>query len=158
MTTLKKIVDLIAAASKAGYASATKWDLGNELCLEDHRLRSLMNFERDVVKSTADDRDALPQWRAFLEAFDKKASYGHDHISINGKRGKRFRGAVAEAMDANQSLGVLARTFPQQDMTDDDVQPKLIVEAMTRTVGDRLSLVYAMLDREEEPAKEEDDE
>lgn len=69
----KKLAELIAAASAAGTATASDWESESGISIDDHRLRSLMNFERDVVQSTADDRDALPQWRAFLEAFDKEA-------------------------------------------------------------------------------------
>jgi hypothetical protein len=153
----KKLAELIAAASAAGTATASDWESDSGISIDDHRLRSLMNFERDVVKSTADDRDALPQWRAFEEAFDKKAK---DHfVRMDEKRARRFHKAMREAMEANESLAILARKFHLLDLQigGDEVQPKLVIDGMTSVVAKRLDLAYAMLIHAEEPEEEGND-
>lgn len=147
----KKLAELIAAASKAGTSRAEDWDKGN-IGLDEWRLRSLMDFERDVVKSTAVDSESVPQWQAFLEAFDKKAD--GSSVSMNEQRGRRFRDAVCEAMEANDSLACIARKFDLYDMTTDDVQPKLVVDGMTAAIGKRLNLLFAMVSNQEEPGEQ----
>lgn len=149
----QKLAELTAAASKAGADCASDWEPDNGIRMEDYRLRCLMNFEnsKGLVLSTS-DAEAIPQWRAFLEGFDKKA--GGNCVSMNEQRGSRFRDAVCEAMEANDSLACIARKFDLYDMTTDDVQPKLVVDGMTAAIGKRLNLLFAMMNNQEEPREQ----
>lgn len=153
----KKIAELIAVASKAGANRAEDWDRGNGISLDQWRLQSLMDFERDVVKSEAVDSEAMPQWQAFLAAFDKQAK---DYIvRLDEKGSERLHKAMREAIEANESLAILARKFRLLDLQigGAEVQPKLVIDGMTSVVANRLDLAYKLMIHEEEPEEAGDD-
>lgn len=71
--TPEKLHAAIEFARNAGANAATDRDSESGVDHDQHRIRSLMNFERDVVMSTADDTHAIPQWAAFLDAYDAQS-------------------------------------------------------------------------------------
>lgn len=71
--TPEKLQAAIELARKAGANAATDWDSESGVDHDQHRIRSLMNFERDVVMNTADDTHAMPQWEAFLDAYEAQS-------------------------------------------------------------------------------------
>lgn len=110
----------IAAAQQAGRNAAHDWEPGS-ISNSDHRLRSLMNFERDVVKSTWDDTEALPQWNAFLQAYDAEANArgseganGMPAIS-SGELRKKLEAAALDVCDQHQII-----TLAEEKIDDDD--------------------------------------
>lgn len=78
-------------------------------------------------------------------------------IEMAADRGARFHDALCEAMYANDNLAAVAKDFPFPDIGVGEVHPQLAVEAMTKAVAVRLSLLLSMLNNEERvdhPAKE----
>lgn len=156
----------IAAAQVAGRNGANDWEPGG-ISNSDHRLRSLMNFERDVVQSSYDDAEALPQWSAFLRAYDKAAG-SRDSAAANGApaiQNLGFRQDSAIAMDkerANrfvdvmrrvtrnvQSLNAAGASFPQNDLRDGEMDAATTVSAFCRQILDDISLAYGFIENEE---------
>lgn len=126
----KKLVELIAAASAAGTAAASDWESGSDISIDNHRLRSLMDFDRTVAHPTSGDIDGLPQWRAFLEAYDKEARPGCINTDANPG------GAVKPvAIDTKQLEGRLFEieevSLTMQEILLADFQPEHTVCALT---------------------------
>lgn len=70
-------------------------------------------------------------------------------IEMTAARGKRFCRALTEAMHTNDSLAVMAKDFKSEGVGVGEIHARLTVEAMTKAVNDRLSLLLSMLNNEE---------
>lgn len=68
-------------------------------------------------------------------------------ISMDAVRGTKFRNAIWELTEANQSLRTIFKGIKVTEYL--DVHPNLLIEAMTEVIDRRLSLVLAMANNEE---------
>lgn len=136
------------AAQKAGSDAAAAWDSDSGIDSSIHRLRSLMNFERDVVKSTGDDGHAIVQWQAFLTAYDKRCP-GHC-IYMDDQRAMRFHSVLCSLCNVLSSLEGMVSKFPRHSgLSDGEIDPEIAVVGMLQTVSPMTSLMLAMVINEE---------
>lgn len=146
--TSQKLTEVIELARKAGSVAASDWDSDGPITIDDHRLRSLMNYERDVVQSSADDKNALPQWNAFLEAFDDEAHTSS--ISMDAARGKRFYRAFATLCDALDSLESMISLFPHSNgLGKGEIEPEIAIRGALSVCSPITSLMLSMINSEE---------
>ncbi|WP_151448115.1 hypothetical protein [Lacisediminimonas profundi] len=137
-----------AEAAQAGRNAASGWDADGGIDSGVHRLRSLMNFERDVIKSTADDACAIPQWLAFLDAYDKRCP--SNAINMDDRRGRRFGWTLCSLCDALDSLDAMTSKFPQEEpLSDGEIDAEVAVKGVLQIVRPMTSLMHAMLVNEE---------